>query len=147
MGAMAIPERRRGDRRSGHGFSFSGGRRRDGRRAGDVVNRYVDRYEARWRVISLAILTLCGLDAMFTLQFFSTGSLEEANPLMRSLLEICIHAFWSMKFLWTVLGLLVLLVHKNFIVFGRLRVEQLLYAVLAMYGALIAYEVVLAAVV
>ena len=116
------------------------GQRSLARRAEDRVNYYVDRYDARLLFISLSIITLCCVDALFTLSLIDAGIAYEINPIMRTVMEESIFLFLGAKFGATVLGIMVLLTHKNFYLFRRIKVSYVLYGVLFMYAVLIKYE-------
>ena len=116
------------------------GQRHHARRAADRKNYYVDRYPTRWLLVTLAILLLCCLDAFFTLMLIYKGIAEEANPVMRYFMEEDIFTFMVVKYLFTTVGLIVLLAHKNFIFFQVIKVSHVLYGFLAMYVVLIHYE-------
>jgi len=116
------------------------GRRSLGRRDSDQNKRFFDRHEPRFLFVSLSILLLCGVDALFTLSLIDVGIATEANPIMRWVMEECIHFFWISKLGITVLSLLILLMLKNFYFMSRIKVSHLLYGTLAMYAILIKYE-------
>lgn len=113
------------------------------RRAEDAVNAYVDRYDWRSMMITFSIALLCGIDAMMTLNLISSGIAAEINPFMRMLLERDVLSFITVKFALTGLGLMVLIAHKNFILFSCVRVSHVLYLLLAFYVVLIKYELAL----
>lgn len=134
-----VERRINNDRRGREVFSLHG-QRAHARRAEDAVNYYVDRYSARWFVLMLSIIFLCCADAIFTLQLISTGIATEANPLMRIAMDHGVVFFIWAKLGLTTAGLLLLLKHKNFHIFQRIKVKYLICAVLVMYAALIKYE-------
>lgn len=145
--AWAGVERRQGgDRRyrrlSRSSFSLRG-QRISSRRAEDHINSYVDRYGWRWMLITFSIALLCCADAMMTLNLINSGIATEANPVMRVLIERDTAWFITAKFALTGFGLMVLVLHKNFRLFGRVRVSHVLYFLLAFYAVLIKYELVL----
>jgi hypothetical protein len=113
------------------------------RRAEDAVNAYVDRYDWRWMLITFSIALLCGVDAVMTLNLISSGIATEVNPFMQVVIERDVLSFITVKFALTGLGLMVLIAHKNFILFSRVRVSHVLYFLLAFYVVLIKYELVL----
>ena len=138
-----VERRRREDRRGSHcwrrillGF---GGHRRHARRSADSLNHYVDHYELKMLVVSLAIILLCCVDALFTLNLINSGIAVEANPVMRAALESSVELFWAAKFIMTASALLFLLMHKNFTVWG-VKVLHVLYGFCVMYALLIKYE-------
>ncbi len=91
------------------------GRRRWNRRLSDPKERYyVDRFGKKAWVAVITILVLCGLDAGFTMYHIDKGY-TEANPLLDMLMGIPGDLCWIIiKYFITALGLLILLVHKNF---------------------------------
>ncbi|MBI3771509.1 MAG: hypothetical protein HY272_02235 [Gammaproteobacteria bacterium] len=113
------------------------------RRAEDAVNAYVDRYDWRWMMITFSIALLCCVDAAMTLNLISSGIATEVNPFMQLLIERDVMLFITAKFVLTGLGLMILIAHKNFILFGRARVSHFLYFLLVFYVVLIKYELVL----
>lgn len=116
------------------------GQRRYARRQADSENYYVDRYSMRWVAISLAFFTLCCLDAVFTLNLIRLGVATEANPVMRILMDHDITMFLVVKYVGTAFGLVVLLTHKNFKLFNRVKVSHILLGFVLMYVLLIKYE-------
>jgi len=99
----------------------------------------VDWHHPHWLAIVLLILLLSLADAIFTLTLLRHGA-EEANPIMKPLVAGSGHwfAFWKVGL--TTAGVLVLVLLSRHRLFGRVRVGVLLYIVLALYAALIAYE-------
>lgn len=143
-------ERRRGaDRRRGSplinwrhlGFQ---GRRKTHRRAGDRDNAYVDWYEPHLWFVVLAILGMSLADAFITLKLLSLGAVE-MNPLLVDLIEQDPALFVVLKFALTGFAVIFLVIHKNFLLFNRLRVQYLLWVFLAGYALLIGYELLLLA--
>ncbi len=119
------------------------GQRRYARRAEDRANYYVDHYNIRWLGVTAAILVLCCLDAVFTLNLIQQGIAVEANPLMKALIEHDLQLFFLIKYLVTAAGVFVLLSHKNFYLFRSVRVGHVLLGLLVMYALLIKYELIL----
>jgi hypothetical protein len=117
------------------------GRRALGRRAEDQIGAYVDRFGPRVLLLTLAIVTLCCADALFTLNLINSGAAYELNPLLRWTMEQCVYFFLSFKIGFTTLALLVLLGLKNFYVFDRIKVAHILYFTLISYLLLIKYEI------
>jgi len=85
------------------------------------------------------ILILCVMDAYLTLKILHFGG-KELNSLM--LLFFNTHPELSMvfKYLITAASIIVILIHKNFIVFGKVKVYHLIYAVFFVYLVLVTYE-------
>ena len=118
-----------------------GGRREKARRAGEERNYYVDRYEPRYLLLIGLILVLCVLDAYFTLKILELGG-KEMNPFMSILLFKKPVLALTIKYLGTAVAVVFILVHKNFVVFRRLRVSDLIYVVFFVYLSVVAYEVI-----
>ncbi len=115
------------------------GHRRKARRLEEDCNYYVDRYEFRYLFVITAILVLCFADAYMTLTLMRFGG-SELNPFMLALMNKDIVLALVIKYLITVSCLTFFLVHKNFKVFGIIKVNALIYAVLCVYTALVAME-------
>lgn len=142
---LAFPDRRiQPDRRRPtarwllHGLRAA--RRTRLRRATD--RGYVDRFEPALFWCALAIVVLCSVDAAWTLELLQRGA-RELNPLMDLLIRMDVRWFVNVKLGLTVAGVLVLALHKDFRLFRSVRARHLLYGVLAVYVALIGYEVAL----
>ena len=146
LGPAAQPARRNGADRRRRGLSplrywFYGQRRRARRREDQG---YVDVYDPLIVGVCLATLTLSCLDAYFTLLLISDGA-RELNPLMGLLLSHGPGLFINLKIALTAIGLLILILHKNFRIVGRVRVLHLKYALFGFYALLVAYELMLLA--
>ena len=144
--ALPVTERRGGpDRRRTHPlladwkWAFRG-RRRAARRAGEDV--WLDVYGVGTVLTVLGILALSALDAAFTLRLLESGSVREANPFMRFLIEHDVQIFVNLKTVLTASGLLFMVVASRARLAG-MRVGTLLHGVLGLYVALILYELVL----
>ncbi|MGH8567709.1 MAG: DUF5658 family protein [Gammaproteobacteria bacterium] len=117
------------------------GRRAAERRTGTPAG-YVDRYPASVVLAAVALFTLAMADAYGTLVLLEAGA-QEVNPVMEALLEAEPAWFVPVKLAITAVGVLLLVLHKNFSLFGRLPVLKIMYGLLGLYGCLIAYEGVL----
>jgi hypothetical protein len=117
------------------------GRRKKARRADEDKNYYVDRYEPRYFVFISLILLLCVLDAYFTLKILDFGG-QELNILMFKFIYNKPISAMVVKYLGTALGVIFILIHKNFIVFNRIRVYHLIYMIFLIYFVLVMYEAV-----
>jgi len=115
------------------------GRRKKSRRLDERKNYYVDRYNVRYLVLIVAILILCFLDAYLTLLLLQVGAIE-LNPFMLFFIKKEVVLSMVVKYVMTATALIIILVHKNFRVFGGLRVRNLIYAILAMYSGLVVFE-------
>jgi len=138
-----VYERRAGlDRRARATGLFSRhwliGRRKDGRRAGEQDNIYVDRYGGwDWALVG-GILVLSLLDMVFTLIHLNAGG-TEANPVMAWTLAWGGHSgFRAVKVTTTIVGLLVLLLHVRF-----RRVRWLLALAFLIYAGVFIFHIYL----
>lgn len=117
------------------------GRRERTRRMEEDKNYYVDRYELHYFVLIMLIMILCVLDAYFTLKILHLGG-TELNPLMIGFLDkdpfFCLLA----KYLITAVCLIVILIHKNFSVFSRVKASFFIYVIFFLYLILVLYEAV-----
>ena len=120
------------------------GHRMTARRADEHERHYfVDRYADGLLALILAILVSSVLDAVLTVHLLGSGA-EEINPLMSRLLERGILWFLVGKYAMTAVGLPLLLIFKNYYLFGtRVRVGHWLPALAAGYFVLIVYQVCL----
>ena len=120
------------------------GRRVRNRRAAEHCRPYfVDRFSTALLVFVLMLLIASIIDAILTIQLIGAGG-SEVNPLMARLLDHGVLSFLAGKYLLTVVGLPVLLVFKNFYLFGtRIRVGYLIPMIVALYVLLIGYQLLL----
>ena len=115
------------------------GRRKGARRDIENVNYYVDRYNPHYLAVTCSILVLCVLDAYLTLTLIRFGGVE-LNPFMLVLMNKDFVLALIVKYLLTAFCMIFFLIHKNFKVFGKLRIGALLYGVLTLYIALVFME-------
>lgn len=118
------------------------GQRKKARRSDEDRNYYVDRYEARYLALILSILLLCVFDAYFTLKIIHFGGIE-LNPFMINFIDRNPERCLAVKYLVTVIGLVILLLHKNFIVFGKVKAHSIIYLIFFLYFILVLYEAVI----
>jgi len=85
-------------------------------------------------------LLLCVCDAYFTLKIIHYGG-KELNPLMIKFLDKFPELSLFLKYVITALSLVILLIHKNFILFGKVKAYFFLYIIFALYFLLVFYEV------
>jgi hypothetical protein len=136
-------ERRHSDRRTHvlralmHG-SFKP-RRRGPRRADERALSAVDWHHPQWLAIAMLIVVFSCADALLTLMLLERGAYE-TNPMMAPLVVRSAFAFAVVKIGLTAGGVVLLTQLALLRAFGRIPVGVLLYLVLAIYGALIAYE-------
>ena len=141
---MYQPERRSGiERRHTTLASYWHGslhpRRHSGRRSTDQIYPVVDWHSPRVLAIVIAILGLCVVDGIFTIILLSHGA-REANPVMAMFLPDDLHWFAASKLALTSVGMCVLVACSRMRLFRAIPGEALLYAVLAAYVALVAYQ-------
>jgi hypothetical protein len=117
------------------------GRRGKARRVEEDKNYYVDRYEPHHFVLILLIMILCVLDAYFTLKILHIGG-TELNPLMIGFIDRAPFACLLFKYLITAACLVVILIHKNFIVFSKVRASFFIYIIFFLYFSLVLYEAI-----
>lgn len=135
----AQPDRRRQFLWSIWYGSFNPRRRRPQRRLDDSRFASVDWYSAHLLAVSVSILLFSAADAFFTAILLVHGA-DEVNPVMASLFYRSVAIFAGLKMAVTG-GSIVLMVFLARYRFMRvIRVEVLLYLVLAVYAWLIFYE-------
>jgi hypothetical protein len=117
------------------------GMRKHARREEEDQDYYVDRYDAKYLALVLSILILCVFDAYFTLKIIHFGG-KELNPLMIKFLDRAPEISLFVKYVITVISLIILLMHKNFILFGKVKAYFFLYVIFSLYFLLVLYEVV-----
>jgi hypothetical protein len=122
-------------------YSFWG-RRKGNRRLGENKNYYVDRYPSKYVLLIISIMLLCVSDAFFTLKILQQGGVE-LNPIMAVLIQKDPVLFLVVKFSITAVNLIILLVHKNFQLYGNFKLRYLIYFVFFLYFVLILYEIYL----
>lgn len=114
-------------------------RRRDGRRAGDRFYPVIDWHSPRVLALVLTILGLCVLDGVLTVMLMAHGA-TELNPVMALFLPHSLGLFATVKLALTSAGICVLVACSRMRLFRTIPGELFLYAVLAGYLALVAYE-------
>lgn len=133
------PPERKGDRRKRPTSFLSRytfvGRRRASRRGEEKYGYYIDRLGGKVWGIILIIIILSVSDSIFTLHFLKRG-FREVNPLMNIAILIGKPAFIISKYIFTVIGILVLGLHKNF-----RFVKELITLIILFYVLLNAYHI------
>jgi len=118
-------------------FTFVGGRRRGGRRAGETENTFVDVHGGGLFVALMAALMLNLADAGFTMHFLARGG-TEANPIVDQVIQLGVLPFVLLKTVGVGACLLVLCAAKNF------RAARIgLGVVIAGYAALLGWHLFL----
>ncbi len=147
MNSDPMAERRLGPdpRREPTGFwdsVFSAGERILNRRTVDRQRPYfVDRFPPTTMVLILALLALTFIDGVLTIELIDADC-HELNPLMRHFLSNGPLCFLFGKYVMTAAGLPVLLIFKNFPLFGtRFRAGYLIPVFVLLYAGLVGYQV------
>ena len=144
--APSAQRRHTEDRRTTHPlfvdwkYAFRG-RRHSIRREGDEGVIQTDHTRPEVLLLIVAIMFLSALDAVFTLWLIEAGTVVEANPIMRYFLDVDVQLFANLKIVLTGSALVLLAACADLEVFGRYRVESLLWVVLGTYGLLMSYHV------
>ncbi len=142
-----VERRQRTDRRtlSAKTFLYSifiGRRRGPQRRAERNRFFYKDVYDAKLLLVVLLIAALSATDAGLTLLILEKGGVE-LNPLMDWALEFSNRTFFTIKYLLTIFGLLMVVVNINFRLFERISMPEILVGLLGFYAVLVSYEFLL----
>lgn len=134
-----ISAERKGDRRKRptpllSRYTFIG-RRRAARRTDERYNYYVDRLGGKVWIIIVIIILFSITDSLFTLHFLEKG-FREVNPLMNVAILIGEPVFILSKYIFTIIGILVLGLHKNF-----RFVKELMALIITFYILLNTYHI------
>ena len=114
------------------------GRRKSFRRKMDLQRGgYVDRYSSTMLLLLILIIGLNVLDALFTLMILDLRGWE-ANPVVRSVIDLYGTKFWVWKFAIVSVSVVLLCIHSRF----RL-VKELIIAIGCLYIVVVAYQVFL----
>jgi hypothetical protein len=143
-GTRSSERRQRQDRRRRSWWSllygsFNPRRRRPARRLDDYRFHPVDWYSPHLLAVSIGILLLSAADAFLTAFLLLHGA-DEVNPVMAVLVYRSVAMFAAFKMAMTGTGIVVMVFLSRYRFMRLVRVELLLYAVLAIYGWLIGYE-------
>jgi hypothetical protein len=139
-------ERRRADRRQKptsfwDAFRLRGRRQRNRRAAQHRQPYFVDRFSATMLGLVLALLLLTIVDGVITLSLVERDC-QEINPLMRYFLGQGPVPFLLSKYVLTAAGVPVLLIFKNYYLFGtRFRVGYLMALFVLLYLGLTMYQI------
>jgi hypothetical protein len=147
-----IPTRGQGDeRRSRHDRrhriwwsvlygSFNPRRRRSPRRLDESRFHSLDWHGAHLLAVSIGILILSVADAFMTVTLLSRGAVE-VNPIMALLVHSNVGAFAALKMALTGGSVVLMVCLARYRFLRVVRVELVLYVVLAAYVILIGYEI------
>ena len=94
-------------------YTILGGRRRGGRRGGEILGVFVDQHGLGLFSVGLMIIALNILDAWFTILLLTYGG-EEMNPVVRGVLSLGLAPFIAVKSLGIGVCLAFLTITKNF---------------------------------
>lgn len=118
-----------------------GGRRIQARRKDEKINCYVDQYhDPVLFFLVLAIIIMSVLDAFFTILLLENGNVVEANPLMAALIEKDNLLFFHVKYLLTTLSLILLVIYKNFSIFGAFTTKHVIFFIFGGFILLNTYQ-------
>jgi hypothetical protein len=120
--------------------SFNPRRRRPARRLDDTRFHPVDWYAAHLLAVSIGILLLSAADAFLTAILLLHGA-EEVNPFMAVLVYRSVAVFAAFKMALTGASIVFMVFLARYRFMRVIRVELVLYAVLAIYTCLIGYEI------
>lgn len=120
--------------------SFNPRRRRPARRLNDSRFHPIDWYSAHLLAVSMGILLLSAADAFLTATLLLHGA-DEVNPIMAVLVYRSVAVFAAFKMAMTGTSIVGLVFLSRYRFMRVLRVELVLYAVLAVYTWLIGYEI------
>jgi hypothetical protein len=121
-----------------------GGRRIRARRKEEKINCYVDQYhDPMLFFVVLSIIIMSVLDAFFTILLLENGNVIEVNPLMAALIEKGNLYFFNVKYLLTALSLILLVIHKNFSIFGAFKTTQVIFFIFGGFFLLNIYQIYL----
>ena len=110
-----------------------------GRRKNDEFRALLHWHDSKWLYITLALLTLCTLDAILTLKILSFGG-KEVNTFMAALINTDVELFAWLKITLTAFGSVVLVAYKHLTLFRVFNVGHVLLLFLGFYFMLITYE-------
>jgi len=117
-------------------------RRRAVRRAGEQRFARLDWHHSNLLYLAIGILLLSAMDAALTLNLLALGG-SEVNAVMDYFIDLDHYCFAAVKMTLTGLGVVLLVSHANWRLFGVLPVSGILGIVALGYLALIGYEIML----
>jgi hypothetical protein len=120
--------------------NFKPRRRTPPRRADDSRFHSLDWHSSHLLAVAIGILLLSVLDAFLTLLLLQAGA-DEVNPIMAALVYRSVSMFAAMKMIMTSSSVVLMVFLARYRFMRLLRVEWVLYGVLAAYASLIGYEI------
>ncbi len=140
----ALDRRTRPDRRQRIWWSLLYGsvrprRRRPARRVQDGRFHVLDWHATHLWAVSIFILILSVVDAFLTLKLLSDGAVE-VNPFMRLFVQGNVAVFAGLKMTITGVGVALMVLLAGYRFMRVLKVEVILYCILAAYLVLIGHE-------
>jgi hypothetical protein len=120
--------------------SFNPRRRAPPRRLDDSRFHSLDWHSAHLLAVAISILLLCVADAFMTVVLLQGGA-NEVNPIMAAVIYRSVALFAALKMGLTGVSITLLVILARYRFFRLMRVEWVLYGVLAAYVSLIGYEV------
>jgi hypothetical protein len=122
--------------------AFYGGfrpRRRSPRRVDISRFHASDWHDSHLLAVAIGILLLCVVDACMTLVLLSAGA-DEVNPVMAAFVYKSTGVFTAVKMAMTGVGVVFMVFMARYRFMRLIRVQVVMYAILAGYAVLIAYE-------
>jgi hypothetical protein len=119
--------------------SFNPRRRRPSRRLKEVRYHSLDWHDAHLLAVAIGILLLSVADALMTVRLLSVGA-DEVNPIMAAFVYRSAAVFAVVKMALTGLGVTVMVMLARYRFMRMVRVDVVMYAVLAVYSVLLGYE-------
>ena len=114
-------------------FTFFGRRRKLRRKSDQEKPGHIDRYSSILFFLLALILGLNILDSLFTMMILDLGG-QELNPFVRSFIELHGDMFWLWRFVIVSVALVLLYLHRGFIMVRRVIVAiGLIYVVIVIY--------------
>jgi hypothetical protein len=118
-------------------YTFFGRRKTIRRKADQQKGGYVDQYSSTLLFFLISIIGLNVLDALFTLMILDLKGWE-ANPVVRSAINLYGTKFWIWKFFIVSVSLALLCLHSRFRLVGKIIV-----VIGCLYTMVVAYQVFL----
>jgi len=115
------------------------GRRKTARRKDEADNYYVDKYEGKYLFLFGLIIVFAIFDTIFSLKIFEFGG-EEINPFMSILIKKSLTLALIIKYVITVMSILIILIHKNFRIFKFIKIRFVIHRIFNIYFVVLIYE-------